>query len=246
MASFALTVGRNEEGRYLRDMLANTRAFVDTHFFYDDQSADQTPIIAEKMGCTVVRRPDDVPAFMEHEGRFRAAAWRAFEAAIDPRAGDWVLVVDTDEFFYAPRPIGTLVVDDPATDPTAVMVPFAEVFGWGADGPLRRIDGLWGSVCGPRLFPYRPNNHFDDTKSMGSASNPSYVNVGRSTRVTDVGMVHFGYAREEDQAAKYARYASLANHGHDPSHIHSILHGQRELVPVQPWPGLLACPPRRP
>jgi hypothetical protein len=81
---------------------------------------------------------------------------------------------------------------------------------------------------------------------MGSASNPSYVNVGRSTRVTDVGMVHFGYAREEDQAAKYARYASLANHGHDPSHIHSILHGQRELVPVQPWPGLLACPPRRP
>lgn len=245
MAGFALTVGRNEESRYLRDMLANTRAFVDAHFFFDDQSTDQTASIAESMGCTVVRRPADVPPFMEHEGRFRAAAWRAFEKVMAPNAGDWVLVVDTDEFFYAPAPLTRIAVDNLAADPLAVLLPFAEVFGWEGNAPLRRIDGLWGSVRGPRLFPYRPNNHFDDAKAMGSASNPSYVSVGRSMTLSDVGMVHFGYAREEDQAAKYARYSSLANHGHDPAHIHSILHGARHLVPVYPWPGLVACPPER-
>ena len=98
-----LTVGKNETMRYLMPMLAHSAYVFDEHFFYDDGSTDGTPEVASGLGCTVRHRPSNGCAFTEDEGTFRGEAWRSFEDAVGPEVGDWVFVLDCDEFIVTTK-----------------------------------------------------------------------------------------------------------------------------------------------
>jgi hypothetical protein len=230
MTIFALTVGHNEEHRYLRSMLANVREWTDVHFFYDDRSDDETYNIAFRSRCITYRRSLGSPSFAENEGEFRGRAWQAFEAVCTPREGDWVLVIDCDEMLVGDgRPVGE-ALDDVlcSVEKGAVDLNIPEVFGFDSDGcPLVRVDGLWGTIHAPRLFTYRSGGSYFPGK-VGVPAVPSYVMAAHWESTSLISLMHFGYAKEIDQIIKFNRYFNQP--GHLEAHVKSIMTDQKQLV----------------
>lgn len=235
MRIFALTVGKNEESRYLKKMITSVGRFVDGHFFYDDQSVDRTPLIALNHGCVVAIRPSSELSFLEHEGLFRQAAWRAFEDAMEPRGGDWVLTIDCDELFVSMTGGGRWEFEvflRSVPSYSGVILDIDEVFGYDENGqPLVRTDGLWGTIRGPRLFPYRERGTYDTMKLMGAPGQPTYVAQGPLTETRDYRIVHYGYAEQEDQEQKFRRYTERLGHAVD--HVNSIVSPEKILIPLK-------------
>lgn len=230
MNLYGMTVARNEADRYLKSMLTNVADVVDEHFFYDDQSTDDTREIAEAAGAHVSIRPDAVPSFLEHEGAYRQAAWDVFEALLLPKAGDWVLAIDADECLVTTGTncctrceVDQAIQAAEAIGAMSVMLPVPEVFGIDDDGtPLVRTDGLWGTIAGTRLFKYVPHAQFRD-KSMGCGAEPVVVTQKWSPQSYGLNLLHYGYAHAPDQVAKHARYTGLQAHGHLDAHVQSIV-----------------------
>lgn len=221
---------KNEEDRYLAACLRHMRPLLDGLFVYDDRSTDNSVAIAEEFDCQVTVRSERDPSFMQHEGEFRYDAWLAFERTFLPEDGDWVLSFDADEFMVqidGADPRVSMVQSVAAAErmgAVGVVLPFPEIFGFDhLDGrPLARKDGYWGGIQGPRFFKYRSGGTFND-KPMGCGSEPTYVAKGPlSYHSHGLHVLHFGYAKKEDVAAKYERYSNLFAHGHSDSHIQSI------------------------
>lgn len=217
---------KNEAGRWLRPCLEELTKVVDEVAVYDDQSIDDTAEIAKSYGCKVTVRPNTVPSFMQHEGRFRQAAYDFATSGLG--IGDWVFAVDADEFVGHPE--GNIRKNlwaacanaNPAAN--AILVQKHEVFGFDTDGtPLVRVDGYWGKIIGTRLFRFLPGGVIAD-KVMGSGCEPTYVNNRLPERKNNgIYLLHYGYATEGDQKMKHERYSSLIDHGHNDSHIQSII-----------------------
>lgn len=229
-------VMRNERGRFLEECLAWHLDFLDGVFVYDDQSDDDSAADAYAMGVVVETRSDDVASFLEHEGEFRQAGYEAFESALQPLPGDWVLSFDLDEYFVADgkerEAIITLadLVDTHFTGSNAINVHFEEIFDINGENVYSRIDGFWGDINAPRLFRYEPGGHIPN-RQMGCGSVPSYVKADYTP--FNVRLLHFGYSNPADRAAKYERYVTHPYHGHNPQHIASII-----AVPtLVPWSG---------
>lgn len=225
---YGMMVVKDEVNRYLEDCINWNHRYLDQVFVYDDGSTDGTPELCEELGCIVVRRPEDVPSFIEHEGKFRHAAWRAFEQAIKPKLYDWIYAFDADEFLVSnAEPLGKAlkrsITSAQRSAQIGVILPFQEVFQIHENQFYVRTDGLWRTVRGPRLFQYREGALWSD-KPMGCGAEPSYVSKGKLTSKNyGLNVIHLGYARDEDKRAKYDRYSSLAAHGHNDSHIKSIV-----------------------
>src|SRR5690606_21343791 len=99
---FGLMVTRNEADRYLQACLEWHAPLFDGLLVYDDHSDDATFHVVRHVGATYVRRPVGVPSFMEHEGHFRQDSLDQLVARFGLAAGDWVAVIDTDEFLVGP------------------------------------------------------------------------------------------------------------------------------------------------
>lgn len=220
----AILVARNEADRYLDAVLAALPT-TSVHL-YDDRSTDDTVAIAEARGATVTVRPEGQSSFVQHEGSFRQAAWRAFEAGLKPQEGDWVLAVDCDEFLVAPEDVSetlrNAIYGAEVLWAGAVSIPIPEVFEVRANGPYARVDGFWRDLSAPRLFRYRRNARFNP-RAAACGSEPTYVRLSHAIDSGGLALAHYGYATAEDRRAKYDRYMAMANHGHNPVHIHSIL-----------------------
>lgn len=234
---YGLTVGGNEADRYLTSYLTYVMAAVDTLFYYDDCSNDGSAEIVQSIPNVVYqRRPDGVPSFLEHEGRFRQAAWVAFERFIQPTVEDWVLGIDTDEVLVGPtecRPCEMKKILDYAMH-GIVRLQRPEVWGWDEKGwPMLRVDGAWGTIQCTRLFRYRPGGKIRDVP-MACGSEPDYVAMTRTyVPGNPLQLLHFGYAHPNDRKDKYDRY--MSHPGHNVSHVQSIL-SSPSLVR---WTGLI-------
>lgn len=227
MRIHGLIVAKNEADRYLRDSLTHARSIFDTVHLFDDQSTDGTLSIARELGCTATVRKDNEPSFLEHEGRFREAAWDSMELKSKPQKGDWVFVFDADEFVVSSRGarprLEAAIIEAHIAGCDSIRMPIIEIFGTSPSGvPMQRTDGYWPRIDGVRLGRYqRLDSSFRD-KSMGCGVLPSYS--FNPLRVKDdLFILHYGYAIYEDRCAKYDRYKSMKDHGHNPAHIDSIM-----------------------
>lgn len=233
MTVFSMTVGYNEADRYLEQMLRHTRHIVDKMFFFDDQSTDDTFEIAQEYADAAVRRLDSEAGFMDDEGLFRQAAWNCFERVLQPQTGDWVFVIDCDQF-----PVSTCSQSARACLENALCIEgqtngicltIPEVFAIDDDGtPLIRTDGLWAHIFAPRIVPYKPGAQFK-TGRFGVPGVPSYAQAGPWVSEKNLVVLHYGYARYEDQATKYWRYVNQP--GHSQNHIRSII----QPPTLEPW-----------
>jgi hypothetical protein len=234
---YGLTVGRNEAQRYLIPMLMHATEVFDDVFFFDDQSTDDTPFIVSELNCSGMVRPDSVPSFHESEGGFRAGAWEAFEQSMQPRPGDWVMVIDCDEVL-----VSWSGADGPAVRESlekviaaagghvGVTLDIPEVFGFDDEGyPLVRLDRLWGTIHAPRLFAYRPGGQYYQGGTYGVPAVPSYVMGGPWFGAGDtLKLMHYGYAEALDQEVKYKRYSGQGGHSND--HVESIVADDKVLT----------------
>jgi hypothetical protein len=234
---YGLTVGKNEANRYLFDSLKNNSGYFDRHLFYDDQSLDATPMIVRRCRCDYVRRGHSEASFLEDEGLFRWQAWNYMVDIFNPKIGDWIFVVDCDEFI-----VGDLypMLYEVAPHMTAVMIDIPEVFGFDTDGvPLVRVDRLWGTIHGARLVRWCPEAQFV-TGHLGVPPVPTYAMAQHLWWTQEmVKILHYGYARERDRLDKYGRYAG--RQGHSNAHVESILARDMQLIR---WEG--ECPDIRP
>lgn len=236
MRIFAITVGRNETGRYLEQVLRWTSRFVDRHLYYDDWSTDDSLDVAIACGCIPVMRDRDVPAFLQHEASFREAAWGVLASVFDPTEDDWVLSIDADEFLMAAgderAALEKNIVDARAGGYNALTLPINEVFGLDDAGrPLVRTDGFWGSITGDRIARWNHDHTFKYVP-LGGGSLP--LAATPKVQATFVELLHMGYAAEADRERKYQRYSTRGG-AHSSSHIESILR-PGTLVP---WTGEL-------
>jgi hypothetical protein len=229
---------KNEAGRYLADSLRWNGEILDSMFVYDDCSDDDTVNVALNAGADVSVRPDTVSSFMEHEAKFRYAAWLEFERVVEPELGDWVLSFDADEFLVTDTVDRRSVVESEIKKAQsfgnlAVMLHFPEVFFFDGVQIGVRKDGYWDTIYGPRLFAYKPDGVWPDV-AMGCGAQPSYVAKGSSYSSSSISMLHFGYASESDRAMKWERYTSVYDHGHSNTHIQSIKASPR----LELWDGM--------
>ncbi len=218
---YGITVTKNESNRYLDQSLKRLNNIVDTSYVYDDQSDDYTADIARACGSVVRVRSDDEESFMEDEALFRSNALRSMVADLGVRKGDWILSVDADEMMYAGEgPVRDSLDGLSVQEPDAWRFPIKEVFDIGNMGsPYVRVDGFWGGINGVRFFRYDGDLSFRH-KGLGCGSVPTkYSKTAKDT--TGVGLLHFGYARQEDRVVKYARYFGVP--GHSVKHVDSIL-----------------------
>lgn len=243
-------VTKNEADRYLDACLDHGACFLDGLALYDDQSTDETVQLAGKHSVKWCTRTGDVPAFLEHEGRFRQAAWDWFEDVLSPEPGDWVLALDADEFLVAEDDIrarvNKLIEVAERRDAWSIRLRIPEVFDAELVGedpyprrlenPRIRTDGFWGKIAGTRLFRWEGGGRFRD-KSMGCGAEPDYVSKRSiSEESSGVFLMHYGYAHPDDRATKHERYTTLIDHGHNNGHIQSIVQEPR----LESWTGPVA------
>ena len=226
MAVIASVVVRNEAHRYLESCLAWNSQWWDELFVYDDQSTDTTREICSEYTDTVVVRPDGVPSFMEHEGRYRSAAWAALVERCNPTTGDWVFALDADEFLVGIESdvdlrteVRCAVVGASMDSRRSVEFRIPDV--WDFDETMIRLDGFWGSIERPELIRFQNDWSFRP-KSMGCGSGPEY-SFQRPWKSEQIGLLHYGHAHPEDRQERHSRYTSLPDHGHHPKHIASII-----------------------
>lgn len=226
-------VVKNEADRYLNACLVWAKTFSDVITVYDDQSTDDTVDVCIARGALAAVRPDGVPSFLEHEGRFREEGWRWMERAAEPEEGDWIFSLDADELLVDPRGELRGILDDIqaaasfSADTIAYSIP--EIFAEAGNLLYRRVDGYWGSISGARLTAWKPGAKFADRR-MASGSLP----VGGPQFLSpSASLLHLGYLGALDKRAKHDRYVSLP--GHSSEHVRSILAPGR----LEAWDGPL-------
>lgn len=234
MRVITLMVARNEADRYLEPCLAWAETFSSDIVVYDDQSTDGTFQVCLDRGARTAVRPDGVPSFMEHEGRFREAAWRWMEKIAEPGDGDWVFCLDADEFYVDARGEAEGIEEDIqealALSATAIEHWVPEIFAEAENLLYRRVDGFWGEIYNPRLVKWRPGMSYAD-KRMASGSLPA--GSGRPYRSLLGAILHVGYLDPADRRAKYDRYSGLP--GHSSAHVESIIRPET----LERWEGPL-------
>lgn len=237
MTIFALTVGRNEERRYLESFLRNVNGWADKHFFMDDDSTDETAAIAARwcQGTAIRSAHPEIPPMVVDEGLFRGGAWKVFEDYMRPVDGDWIFCIDCDQMLVSidgqsVRHSLESLLRSLTTEVAELHL--IEIFGYDHDGtPMVRTDRLWGSIYTPCLFRYHQGGVFRTGRI--APGQPTYVWQTPWTRVNLLFVMHFGYADPEDWLVKYQRYTTemvmTEPGGHASDHVASIIAPDKTL-----------------
>lgn len=210
-----MVVGGGEAGRYLRQVIDRSKAWVDLLAVALDVSAGpaEEEIIRES-GAAFTRLDN---AWAEHEGRCRQEAWDWMTLIARPQETDHILLFDADEVVFDPATVRAVHRLHPGKK---IGFTFYEMW-----GPRHyRIDGHWKPYDAHVMIPFIPGGTFRD-RPIASGREPQYSHTVVPTSGVPVSpMLHFGYAREEDRRAKYDRYMSLdAGRYHSLSHLKSIV-----------------------
>lgn len=228
MRIVASVVVYNEEDRYLKAFLEWNRRFWDECFIYDGGSTDNTLRICAPYADGIQIKPDNVPSFIEHEAEYRKAAFRAMEESMSLTEDDWIISLDADEFLHGDiYDVRNLAMTAQDCEYTSAMIKIPEVWDTTGSSLQIRTDGFWNTMKLPRLFRYQedwdtPKKTFRD-KPMGCGSGPVYTYSNFLRNIQSVYILHFGYSQLKDREAKFLRYTSLKNHGHNEKHIRSIV-----------------------
>jgi glycosyltransferase involved in cell wall biosynthesis len=224
---YAQMVGRNEESRYLKEVLERLSQQVDHIIFTDDCSDDNTLSIA-KQYCSTFQTPE--PLFTKHEGQLRAFAWGNLSEFA--KVGDWIVAIDCDEMLYKKEDLDSLNIRE-VLDKSEFDVVNVKFYHMWNEGQYRQ-DKLWAPNNSSRIFRFKENGGFLNRK-LACGSEPSYVRDWISQRNywlnSGLIMKHMGYQKDEDKQSKYDRYSTIdRGEFHNIKHIESIIDVSPTLI----------------
>jgi glycosyltransferase involved in cell wall biosynthesis len=225
--TFAQIVGRNEQGRYLEEVLQRLSHQVDNIIFTDDCSDDNTLSIAKKYSITY-QTPE--PLFSKHEGQLRSFAWG--NLCNHAKVGDWIVAIDCDEMLYRKDDLDNLNIKEILSKSEFDVVNVKFYHMWNKN--QYRQDKLWAPTNSSRIFRFRENGGFIN-KRLACGSEPSYVIdwIRQKNYWPGSGLImkHMGYEKDEDKTAKYERYCTLdKGEFHNIKHIESIMDENPTLI----------------
>jgi len=220
-------VGRNEEKRFLKEVLQRLSFQVDEIVFTDDCSEDNTYSIASDF-CHTYKTPE--PTFQVHEGRLRSFAWSNLEKHARP--GDWVVAIDCDEMLFNVNDLTSLNIKGVLSNSEKDVVNVRFYHMWNFS--QYRVDKFWAPNNSSRIFRFISGGVFFD-KALACGSEPTYVLdwIRQRNYWLDSGLVmkHLGYIYDEDKNKKYERYSKLdGGKFHQINHINSILDNNPVLI----------------
>lgn len=220
-------VGRNEEKRFLKEVLQRLSSQVDEIVFTDDCSDDNTMKIASDF-CYTYQTPE--PTFQVHEGKLRTIAWENLSKHANP--GDWIVAIDCDEMLFSKDDLSILNIRNilSRSEKDVVNVRFYHMWNY----TQYRVDKLWAPNNSSRIFRYISGGAFMD-KALACGSEPTYVVdwIRAKNYWVNSGLImkHLGYIIDQDKQKKYERYSNLdGGKFHNINHINSILDESPVLI----------------
>lgn len=206
---------RNEAHRHLEETLSCITEMGAYGYVTDDASDDNSAEICEDYGLTVRKHKE--PTFWAHEGKARQNHLEWVDSFC--KEGDWILALDADETISDPCDLANVIHSAEMMFNDSITLRLYEFW-----TPTEyRVDGYWFTTRTPRLYKWQPGGHITD-KEMGCGSEPTYVQKASRFHQDRCRLLHWGYVREEDRIRKHAAYtARLGGHGHDTTHVDSII-----------------------
>ena len=200
-------LAHNEATRgYLAEVLAQWAPVADRLLVVDDRSTDGTAELARSAGAEVLSAAAlDPAADFAHENLLRAAVWRA---ATHP-APAWIALPDADEL-TDPPPVRWVPHAMQSQELSALTAPLYDLWD---DRRHYRDDRLWCAHYGswPLLVRYRKGARyrFPDRAHHVGRWPENAIGGGLVVREQRIRVLHLGWLRPEDRAAKHARYLQM-------------------------------------
>ena len=214
----AISIVRNEADRYLRDWLANVATYADRHVVLDDGSDDRTVAILLERATIDPRltiEANDSSIFAEREQMLRAQSWELARRVARP--GDWIIIVDADEFFD-----GEMVArkTDLLARPES-RVRMCRLDLWAED--LYRVDGYWSAAYSP-MFRFQDLPFGATGPGLNESPLPAYArDPSAAVYRSAVRCLHKGWLRDEDKRWKHEFYLRHVQRPFDRLHVRSSL-----------------------
>lgn len=216
----AITIVRNESGNYLRPWLKNIGSIADYHIFLDDGSDDDTP---ETIARHLEKHPGELhrrktSLFCKNEPALRAQLWDYVRSAA--RDGDWVLIVDADEF-YDERMLRLKKRLLRGEHPGIEVVKVSCLDMW--NSTCYRTDGYWSPrKSDTRIIRYHDVPFDANGKDLHQPPYPASTDISRNLSVW-IPKVHTAYLREADKRRRYEFYTANVSPDRDSvSYRHAL------------------------
>ncbi|MWC29467.1 glycosyltransferase [Paenibacillus sp. MMS18-CY102] len=217
---------RNESDRYLRQILASHRRYIDEAVIIDDASEDGTAAIClQELEGIPVRLIRNARSRFGNEIELRKQQW-AETVASQP---EWILCLDADEQFeerFAADVHALLAQQD--TD----MYCFRLYDLW--DASHYREDFYWRAhdTYRPFLLRYRPDFTYEWQETPQHCGRLPINIFQLPNQVSQLRLKHYGWSNPKDRQAKYERYMRLDPDGRYGwrEQYESILDAQPRLI----------------
>jgi len=196
-------LARNEASSWLSRVIERCWEFSDDILLLDDNSEDETALVAQGMGCIVVDAPEEGPRAWGSEAPYREFLWKLATVTAGNR---WVLFCDADMLLQGdPRPY---------TQSLSVNAwSFVLYDLWGSEDHYR-ADGPWRGHLTPRPWLFRPSavpeNWAPQWGTAGIHSGHAPPNFPYAVSIaSDLYWKHLAYVTEEQRQAKYEQYMGV-------------------------------------
>ena len=202
-------LARNEEGRYLEEVLTDVARFCDEIVVVDDDSADNTRDICGRWAAVHHAKDDSGGGFWgTDETNLRRLLWELASDAGGPDS--WTYIFDADHLLTGITP------DDFRTLCRADHVnawAFRLLDCWGARD-RHRVDGFWQAWLHPRPWLLRESPERDfrpiwKTRGIHAGHVPSNYPLRIGVAPGFAAIQHLGYVDAKDRAEKARKYLDL-------------------------------------
>ena len=186
----------------LERCLNHMSRFCDGIVFCDDSSTDNSLQIAKKYTKNIIVMPDEFKKELYHKQKLLELA-----LSLNP---DWIVSLDPDEIFDRQGELdGIRTLCQYGNKHNIDSFSFLYHNLW-KDTKNFRIDELWLKNWQPKLWKNTGKLKFDVKEGLHLRQYPLGL---KTDRRTDIKLIHYGFATEENVNKKYSNYQSLGQTG---------------------------------
>ncbi|WP_231637524.1 glycosyltransferase [Paenibacillus sp. FJAT-27812] len=200
---------KNEGDRFLKEVLAHHREYIDHAVIIDDGSTDHTgDIVHEYLAGIPLTYIKNESSQFHNEVKLRTQQW---EETIRLRP-QWILNMDADEYFEDKFKLALPIL---LNEPNTYAYMFRLYDFWSEDH--YREDNFWNAhaVYRPFLLKYVEGYPYEWKQTPQHCGRFPQNIYSLEHKTSDLRVKHLGWAREQDRLHKYERYKQL-----DPNAIY--------------------------